>query len=126
MELNKDKKIVFTAISKRSFYFKMQISKFVLEQGCVPINPFMNFDYFLGDTVDKDLVREANNVLAKRTDELWVFGPISDGVLAEIKLCQKAGKPIRYFKLVGNGDIQEAQKEEAELEDEVKEFKHEL
>ena len=84
MGLDKDKKVVFTAISKRIFYFRKHISKFVLEQDCVPLNPFMNFDYFLDDIVDRDLIREANNVLAKRADELWVFCPISDGVLAEI------------------------------------------
>lgn len=48
----------------------MFISKFVLEEGGVPLNPFMVFDYFMLDTVPRDTVREANNNLVKRCDEI--------------------------------------------------------
>lgn len=40
------------------------ISRYVLENGGVPLNPFMIVNYFLGDSVDHDLVRRANNSLS--------------------------------------------------------------
>ncbi len=99
LTLTKNKPFIFTAMSKHLFYYRMYISKFVLELGNIPINPFMSFDYFLLDSVDRNLVREANNNLLKRSDELWVFGTISDGVLAEIQLAKHLDKPIQYFKI---------------------------
>ena len=123
--LQNDKSLVYTAISKHFFYFKGFVSKFVIEQGKVPLNPFMIFDYFLLDTVDRNLVIEGNNNLVKRSDELWVFGPIADGVLAEIKMA-KGKKPIRYFKILNSKDIVEITPQEAEFEDKVKEFRDEI
>lgn len=110
-------KLVYTAISKHLFYFRMYISKFVLENECIPLNPFMIFDYFLLDTVDRDVIRNANNELVKKADELWVFGPVSDGVLAEIKLAKEMNKPIRYFKVVKSKEIKEISKDEIEFEE---------
>ena len=43
-------KLVFTAVSKRLFYFRMHISKFVLEKDCIPLNPYMLWEYFMLDT----------------------------------------------------------------------------
>jgi len=87
LALTQDKPLIFTAFSKHVFYYRMFISKFVLEQGGVPLNPFMLFDYFMLDSVDRDIIRQANNIGVMRSDELWVFGPISDGVLVEISKC---------------------------------------
>ena len=91
--------LVYTATSKEYFAFRMFISKFVLEERAVPLNPFMVFDYFMLDTVERDVVREANNNLVKRSDEIWCFGSISDGVRVEIDLAEKEGKKVRYFKI---------------------------
>ncbi len=94
--------VVFTALSKQLFYARYFITKFVLEQGAVPINPFTTFDYFLLDTVDRDVVRRGNNTLLARSDELWVFGSTRDGVQAEISQCEQAGRPVRYFAVEEN------------------------
>ncbi len=126
MNLEQDKSLVYTAMSKHLFYFRKHISKFVVEKGKVPLNPFMIFDYFLTDTVHRDLVREGNNNLVKRSDELWVFGAVSDGVLAEIDIFKSKGKPVRFFKIVKSQDIIEVSKDEVEMEEDVKEFRHEL
>ena len=107
LSLEKDKPLVYTAMSKHLFYYRMFISKFVLEEGCVPLNPFMVFDYFMLDVVDRNLVREANNNLVKRADEIWVFGQVSDGVLAEILIAEKEGKNIRYFNADPTNGINE-------------------
>jgi hypothetical protein len=96
---NTEKKVVFAAMSKNNFYLREHIVKFILEEDYSPTCAFMMFSYFLLDTVDrKDLIR-ANNDLIRRSDELWVFGEISDGVAEEIKLAKKLGQPIRFFEI---------------------------
>lgn len=97
--LHDDKVVVFTAISAKNFHQRMLISKFVFDQGCVPVNPFTNFGYYLYELVDRDVVSNGNNNLVKRCDELWVFGDISDGILSEIKLFAKLQRPIKYFDI---------------------------
>lgn len=124
--MTEDKSLVYTAMSKHLFYYRMHISKYVIEQHRVPLNPFMIFDYFLLDSVDRDLVREGNNNLVKRSDELWVFGNVSNGVLAEIKIAKEMGKIIKYFKIEKPHNIVPIEVTEVEMEEEVAEFKNEL
>ena len=119
-------KLIYTAISKHYFYFRMHISKFVLEQDCVPLNPFMIFEYFMLDTINRNIIRNANDNLVKRADELWVFGPISDGVLAEIMLAKQMNKPIKYFTIINSKEIKEIQKDEVEFEKDLEKYKDEL
>jgi hypothetical protein len=100
MNLTKQLPVVFTAQSKQYFYCRDAICVFVLNQGCVPLNPFRAFDYFLGERTDRDLVRQANFNLVRIADELWVFGDtIANGVLAEIKYAIQQRKPIRFFTI---------------------------
>jgi len=110
-------KLVYPAFSKKLFYFREHISKFVLEKGYVPLNPFMIFEYFLFDTVEREKIYKANSALVERADELWVFGEVSDGVLAEIKLAKTQQKPIRYFEVINSKEIKEISKEEVKFED---------
>lgn len=117
LSLSEEKKLVYTALSKKFFYFRFHIVKFVLEQGMVPLNPFTSFDYFLLDTVERDCVRAANNTLVRRADELWVFGDVSDGVLAEIQQAKRQAKPIRYFKIVESRFIVPVEPSEVTLEE---------
>ena len=90
---------VFTAQSKAYFYCKEAVCEFVFHKGRLPVNPFMAFDYFLNDRVDRDLIRRANNQLIALCDELWVFGDIANGVMFEILLAKNLEKPIRYFTI---------------------------
>ena len=92
-------KVVFAAMSKRNFFLREHIIKFVLEKGFTPTCAFMMFSYFLLDTVDRQALISANNGLIKRSDELWVFGEVSNGVQREIDLAKKLGLPIKYFKI---------------------------
>jgi len=77
--------------------------------------------------VNRDEVREANNNIVKRADEIWVFGAVSNGVLAEIKIAQEQKKPIKFFK-IGNPHkiIPVVSKNEIEMENDVKDFKNEI
>lgn len=91
--------VVYTAQSKHWFYAKMLVCKYVLEQGVVPLNPFNLWAYFLDDLVERDVVRRANHNVVRIADEIWVFGPIADGVLAEMNYAMELKKPIRYFSI---------------------------
>lgn len=118
-------KLVYAAHSKHYFYFTKHITKFVLQNNCVPLNPFMVHDYFLLDTVERGVIRESNNTLVKRADEVWVFGPVSDGVLGEIKLAESIGKHMRYFD-IADSSIKEISKNEVKFEENVEKFRNEL
>ncbi len=91
-------KIVYVSTSKKNFYQRTLISEFVLLNNCVPISPFMNFDYNLSGLVNKDYIRISNNSLIHKSNELWVFGELSDGVVVEIYLAKKAGLVVKYFE----------------------------
>lgn len=126
INLTRSKEVVYTAMSKKIVFFKDHITKFALENQKVPLHGFGLFKYFLLDTVDRDRIRNANNNLIKLSDELWVFGPISDGVLAEIKLAKEIDMPVKYFKIEDSKRIEEASKDELEFEEELESFKEEL
>lgn len=110
-------KLIYPAFSKHLFYFRMHISKFVLENDGVPLNPFMIHEYFLLDSVDRNKIRASNNAIVEKADEIWVFGEISDGVLAEIKLAKNLGKQIRYFEVIKSKDIKEISEAQAKMEE---------
>ena len=119
----KERKVVFTAQSKQFFYCRDVVCEFVLKQGCIPVNPFRIFDYFLSDRVDRNLIRNGNNEMIKRCDELWVFGNVSDGVLFEIYMCRKMGKTVRFFNIATRAkEIVELKLEEVVFEPEIHSF----
>ena len=95
----KEMKLVFTAQSKNYFYCRDVVCEYVIKQGYLPINPFRVFDYFLGDRVERDLIRRGNNQLIRTCSELWVFGNIADGVLFEIFFAIEQKKIIRFFTI---------------------------
>lgn len=122
--LQQERKVVFTAQSCRNFHNRMLICKHAFEQGVVPVNLFNVFGYFLYELVDRDLVRNGNNNLLKRCDELWVYGEISNGVLAEIEMFREIGKPIHYFDISNlPKEVKEITKDELVFEKEVEKYK---
>jgi len=97
--LRHPKRIVYVAMSNKSFYWRAHIHKFVLDSGLVPVSPFMLFDYYLMHTVDKEIVRVAMNNLLARSDEVWVFGRLSLGVKVQVGIAKRMSKPVRYFDI---------------------------
>jgi hypothetical protein len=76
------------------------VCQFVFENGGIPLNPFRAFDYYLGDRVDRELVREANRSVLKACDEVWVFGgELADGVLIELSIAASLRKPLRFYSI---------------------------
>jgi hypothetical protein len=98
-DLFSNKKIIYTAQSKHFYYAKMFICKYTIEQNAVPLNPFNIWSYFMNDTVDRDSVRCGNNNIIRISDEVWVFGPIANGVYDEIVYAQSLKKPLKFFSL---------------------------
>jgi len=113
--------VIFTAQSKLYFYCRDAICEFVFNQGAVPINPFRLYDYFLGDRVDRDFIRQANNNLIRKCDALWVFGEtIADGVLFEILYAKKLQMPVKYYTVDSRVElIKEVSVSELKFEEEV-------
>lgn len=112
--------IVYTAYSKHFFFAKMLVSAYVLDKNYIPLNPFNNWEYFMDDMVNRDLVVRGNNNLILLADEIWTFGPIADGVFAEVKLANALGKPVHYYT-VGKKlqDIQPLTNDKLIFEDEL-------
>ena len=94
-------KMIYIAFAKENMYMQWRLTKNVLNEGHIPINPFMLTDYYLADSVEEDLLRDMNNALVARCDEVWVFGKISDGVEREIGIAEKEGIPVRYRAFPG-------------------------
>lgn len=86
-------------MSKRNFYLREYIIKFILETGFTPMCAFMMYSYFLLGTVDRQKLIDANNQLIEKSDELWVFGEITDGVEKEINLAKKLKLAVKYFEI---------------------------
>jgi hypothetical protein len=97
--LRRPKKVVYVAMGNRNFHWRMHVTKFVLDEGCVPVNPFMLFDYYLMHTVNKEVVREAMNNLLAKCDEVWVFGRMSLGVKVQVGIAKRLKKPLRYYDI---------------------------
>ena len=104
--MSKEKKVVFTAISKRLFYSRMNVSDFVLKEGFIPLNPFMIFDFLLFEEVNRESIRNSNDSLIKKSDEMWVFGDVDSDTKEDIKRAEKLKKEIRYFS-VNDKEIKE-------------------
>lgn len=120
MESREKKVIVYTAQSKYFYYAKMMVTKYVLEHGAVPLNPFNNWSYFMDDMVERELVVCANANLVYISDEIWVFGDVADGVLAEIRMGVSLGKKFKFFSLGKMyGEIQEIGVHDLVFEEEV-------
>lgn len=109
--------VVFAAMSKKYFYMREYIIKHILQQGKTPSCAFMMYSYYLLDTVSRQSLISANNGLIKKSDEIWVYGPISDGVKEELKLSRKLGLPEKYFAIAyPSCEFTEIAERDAEME----------
>lgn len=88
---------VYTAMSKQYFCYRTPITQFAIETGYAPFNPFMAFDFALHGLCKREDIIRANNTMLAKCDEIWHFGPVSDGSLAEVILAKRTGKPTRFF-----------------------------
>ena len=54
------------------------------------------------------------------------FGPVSDGVLEEIRLAKKEQKPIKYFAILKPKEIKEISKDEIVFEEDLAKYRNEI
>src|SRR4029077_21010762 len=97
--LRRPKQLIYCALANRNFHWRQHITKFVLDEGHVPVVPFMLFDYYLLHTVPKETMREAMNNLIGRCDQMWVFGNMSRGVKVQMGIAKRLKKPLRFHDI---------------------------
>lgn len=97
-------KVIYTAHSKHNYYAKQFVSAYVLDKGVMPLNPFMNWDYFLDDLVKRETIHKANEQLIKMSNEVWQFGEISNGCYHELVMAMERKMPIKFFTIGGKVD----------------------
>ncbi len=121
-DLFETRPIIYTAQSRHLFYARMLITAYAIDAGRVPLNPFNLWGYFLYELVDRNEVRRANNNIVRIVDEVWTFGPIANGVLAEIEYAMNLEKPIRFFSAGSKlSDISPIQPRQLDFEDDAAE-----
>lgn len=104
-------------MSRHAAYAKEIVCAHAFLKGVVPLNPFMMFGYFLYDLIDRDIVRTANSRIVSAVEEVWSYGPISNGGLAEILQAKGEGKVVRYFNVAPRvSDIIELNNDQLEFE----------
>jgi hypothetical protein len=130
LRLKKTYPLIYPAYSKRNFFLQMQISQYCLDKRAIPLNPFMLFRYFLGDIIPRENIYNANNNIVRICDEVWTFGEISNGVLAEIQMKKEMGGEVKYIEIIKGypAQFRQINPEKAEFEKEEKEklsrFRH--
>ena len=75
-------------------------SKFAVKNGYIPLAAHLLFPQFMNDDNEKEreLAMFFNKVLLGKCYELWVFGDVvSGGMAEEIKIATYKNKIIRYF-----------------------------
>ena len=74
-------------------------SRYALDEGNIPIAPYLLFPQFMSDESERRLAMHFNYVLLGKCEEVWVFGDyISSGMAEEIKVAEKRKMKIRYIK----------------------------
>lgn len=74
----------------------IEYCRFAASKGVIPFAPHVYFTQFLDDTdpVQRAAGMRMGLAMLPRCKELWVFGPPSEGMRAEIELAQKLKKKI--------------------------------
>ena len=76
--------------------------RFVIKKGLMPIASHLLYPQILDDNkpADRELGLAFGRALLGLCDEVWVFGPVSRGMAAEIEEAKRLNKPLRCFKEV--------------------------
>lgn len=93
------KKVVFVAMNSKMFRLRELITKYVFEQGYIPVNCLMIYGYYLYDMVPRAKIIEAYKAVVVKCDELWTFGDISDGVRDGMVIARRNKLPVRHFDI---------------------------
>jgi len=84
-------------------------SRYAVDHHSIPVTPHLLYPQFMDEGNERDLALFFGIVLLGKCQEVWVFGPQSDGMKKEVFKAEKKGLVIRYFK-DDNGIITEVKK----------------
>ncbi len=90
----------FSGDVERNVKAAQDYSRFVVEQGHIPIAPHLLFPQFLNDDnpTERQLGMLFGNAIMSKCSEVWVFGnKISAGMKAEINRAKWKNYRLRYF-----------------------------
>lgn len=79
-----------------------EYSKFVYQQGYIPVAPHVTFTQFLNDDIPEERKdgMDMGLELLRVCDEVWVFGEIlTEGMAREAELAERLGRPIHRIQL---------------------------
>lgn len=114
------RKLVYITHSRSWFYVKEGVQQYALMQGVAPLNPFMNYGYYLDQRVERDEIVASCHQMIRSAEEMWVFGPISEAMLTDIVVAVMEGKSLRFFSISENPEeIKELELEKISFEREV-------
>lgn len=117
--MNGNKKVVFIAMSSKMFRLREWITKFVFDQGAIPVNCLMIYGYYLYDMVPRVRIIEAYKAVVVRCDEIWTFGDVSDGVRDAMAIARKNKMHIRHFDTARYPEIVEVSENQLVYEEGV-------
>lgn len=80
------------------------IDLFVYRNCFIPMN-FYQMSYFLRSTLDSTQLKETKEKLFSLSDEVWVFGVITDEILEEIIKAKQNNKEIKFFKIIDEDGV---------------------
>lgn len=80
------------------------IDLFVYRNCFIPMN-FYQMSYFLRSTLDSTQLKETKEKLFSLSDEVWVFGVITDEILEEIIKAKQNNKEIKFFKIFDEDNV---------------------
>jgi len=73
--------------------------RFAAHQGMLPVSPYLNFHNIVSDELGEAVERLLTSRLAKKADEIWVFGSANDTKERERleEACHEYGRKAKYF-----------------------------
>lgn len=110
-------KIVYVSYGSTVERRKEEFAEYVITQGNIPITGRLNVKQQIASKVNEDLKERAARKMVSVSDEVWVFGPISDKMWARIEDAITTHKRLRLFD-TDSGIIWE-KKNNYQFEDEV-------
>jgi len=76
--------------------------RYVIEKGFMPVASHLLYPRILDDSdpAERELGLLFGLALLRDCDEVWVFGPVSAGMVGEMEEAKRLDKPVRYVKEV--------------------------
>ncbi len=101
------KKVVFALMDYNNVKNRVLISKFIMDNSCIPVYPNMVPDFFTTVDVRPTLKAADDHEFIRKCDEVWVFGREDRKTKENIKIAVKFRKPVRYFEISDSSSIKE-------------------